>query len=54
MAINVVLLGHSYIRRLRDYMNNNHINHNLRLHPARFMRSCRAQDSLTIKRLIHE
>ena len=54
MVINVVLLGHSFIIRLRDYMNNNHINHNLRLHPARFMRSCRAQGGLTIERLIHE
>ena len=54
MAINVVLLGHSFIRRLRDYMNNNHVNHNLRLHPARFMISCHAQDGLTIERLILE
>ena len=50
MAIDVVLLGHSFIRRLRDYMNNNHVNHNLRFHPARFMISCCAQGGLTIKR----
>jgi hypothetical protein len=49
-----VLLGHSFIRRLRDYMNNNHVNHNLRLHPARFIISCRAQGGLNIERLIHE
>lgn len=53
MAIDLVLLGHSFIRRLRDYMNNNHVNHNLRLHPARFMILCRAQGGLTIERLIH-
>ena len=54
MMTDVLLLGHSFIRRLRDYMNNNHVNHNLRLHPARFMISCHAQDGLTIKRLILE
>jgi hypothetical protein len=35
-------------------MNNNHVNHNLRLHSARFMISCRGQGGLTIERLIHE
>jgi hypothetical protein len=54
MATDVVLLGHSFIRRLKDYMNNNHVNHNLRLHSARFMISCRGQGGLTIERLIHE
>jgi hypothetical protein len=54
MATDVVLHGHSFIRRLRDYINNNHVNHNLRLHPARFMISCSAQCGLTIERLIHE
>jgi lysophospholipase L1-like esterase len=49
-----VLLGHSFIRRLRDYMNNNHVNHNLRLHPVRFIISSRAQGGLNIDRLIHE
>ena len=50
MATDVVLHGHSFIRRLRDYINNNHVNHNLRFHPARFMISCCAQGGLTIKR----
>lgn len=35
-------------------MNNNHVNHKLRLHPARFIISCCAQGGLTIERLIHE
>ena len=35
-------------------MNNNHVNHNARLHPARFMILCRAQGGLTIERLIHD
>lgn len=53
MALNVALLGHSFIRRLRDFMDNSDYFFNLRLHwPFNIM--SRAQGGLTISRLIHE
>jgi len=52
--ISVCLLGHSYIRRLRDFMNGNY--HSLQLETLYTLiwYFCRAQGGLTIPRLIHE
>ena len=52
--ISVCLLGHSYIRGLRDFMNRNYHYYNLRLFTHLFDTFCRAQGGLTIPRLIHE
>ena len=50
----VVLLGHSFVRRLRDFMNSSDQHCNLRLNETLFNTTCHAQGGLTIPRLIHE
>lgn len=50
----VILLGHSFVRRLRDFMNNSEQHSNSRLNETLFDITCRAQGDLTIPRLIHE
>ena len=52
--ISVCLLGHSYIRRLKEFMNGNYHYYNLRLFTHLFDISCRAQGGLSIPRLIHD
>lgn len=54
MATNVMLLGHSFIRRLNEFMFNTYGCDNLRLDYSLFDITCRAQGGLTIPRLIHE
>lgn len=54
MTTHVTLIGHSFIRRLNDHMNNTYGDYNLRLDPRYFNITCRAQGGLTIPRLIHE
>ena len=49
-----VLLGHSFIRRLNDFMKDNPSYYNLRLYENLFDIRCRAQGGLTVFRLIHE
>ena len=50
----VVLLGHSFVRRLRDFMDSSDQHCNLRLNETLFDITFRAQGGLTIPRLIHE
>jgi hypothetical protein len=50
----VVLLGHSFVRRLRDFMDSSDQHYNLRLNETLFDITCRVQGGLTIPRLIHE
>lgn len=54
MATHVMLLGHSFIRRLNEYMTNTDGDSNLRLDHRNFKIICRAQGGLTVPRLIHE
>jgi len=49
-----VLLGHSFVRRLNDFMKDNPSYYNLRLYENLFDIRCRAQGGLTVFRLIHE
>ena len=49
-----VLLGHSFIRRLNDFMKDNPSYYNLRLYENLFDIQCRAQGGHTVFRLIHE
>ena len=44
----VSLIGHSFIRRLRDFMSHNTVNHNLRLDNGQYQVSCLARGGLTI------
>ena len=54
MTTHVMLLGHSFIRRLNEHMKNTDGDNNLRLDPMYFKIICRAQGGLTVPRLIHE
>ena len=49
-----VFLGHSFIRRLNEFMKDNPSYYNLRLYENLFDIRCRAQGGLTVFRLIHE
>jgi hypothetical protein len=51
---NVCLLGHSFIRRLDDFMDNSYNYYNLRLPESKFNIISRAKGGLTIRRLINE
>lgn len=51
---NVCLLGHSFIRRLDDFMDNSYDYYNLRLPESKFNIISRAKGGLTIRRLINE
>ena len=48
------LLGHSFIRRLDDFMDNSYNYYNLRLPESKFNIISRAKGGLTIRRLINE
>lgn len=54
MVASVVLLGHSFIRRLRDFTSQNADVWNLKLNPEVLQLSFRCQGGLTLPRLIHE
>lgn len=54
MALRVVCLGHSFIRRFGEFMDESPEYHNLRLDPGNYIISCRAQGGLKIDELIHE
>ena len=47
----VVILGHSFIRRLRDFVKSSEVNDNLRLSRCNFSVSFYARGGLTIDRL---
>jgi hypothetical protein len=51
---NVCLLGHSFIRRLDDFMDNSYNYYNLRLPESKFNIISRAKGGHTIRRLINE
>jgi hypothetical protein len=50
----VCLLGHSFIRRLDDFMDNSYNYYNLSLPESKFNIISRAKGGLTIRRLINE
>lgn len=49
--LRVTLVGHSFIRRLRDFMNNSLEDNNLRLNREQYYVTCVARGGLTISRL---
>lgn len=49
--LRVSLIGHSFIRRLRDFMNHNPDSYNLRLDNGQYQVSCLTRGGLTITRL---
>ena len=49
--LDVVVMGHSYIRRLRDFSNSTEENRNLRLYRRKFRIMFRCQGGLTVPQL---
>ena len=50
---NVCIIGHSYIRRLKDFVNNSVLRMNLNLDVDSFTGDFRSRGGLTFKRLAH-